>query len=71
VVQETENEWPRVGLSRPEARRVAHSEAWTDLEAAWNRAMFAAFAELQKKREAARQKAQGQGQAPPAGKELG
>jgi hypothetical protein len=50
-----------VGLSRPATRRVAQSEAWTDLEAAWNRAMFAAFAELQKKREAARQKAQRQG----------
>ena len=51
--------------SRPETRRVAHSEAWTDLEAAWNRAMFAAFAELQKKREAARQKVQEPDQAPP------
>jgi hypothetical protein len=33
--------------------------------------MFAAFAELQKQREAARQKAQGQGQALPAGKAQG
>ena len=71
MVQETdlEDEWHRQGLNRPSSRRVAQSEAWTDLEAAWNRAMFAAFAELQKKREAARQKAQGQGPAPPAGKE--
>jgi hypothetical protein len=63
MMQETDlkDEWHRVGLSRPATRRVAQSEAWADLEAAWNRAMFAAFAELQKKREAARQKAQGQG----------
>jgi hypothetical protein len=60
VVQETdlEDEWHRQGLNCPSSRRVAQSEAWTDLEAAWNRAMFAAFAELQKKREAAHQKAQ-------------
>jgi hypothetical protein len=61
----------RVSLSRPATQRVAQSEAWTDLEAAWNRGMFAAFAELQKKREVASQNAQGQGQAPPAGKAQG
>ena len=67
MVQETdlEDEWHRQGLNCPSSRRVAQSDAWTDLEAAWNRAMFAAFAELQKKREAARQKVQEPDQAPP------